>query len=112
MTTETESLEARHLWLAERLDLWVTASVTGSENLASFSTSRVPNVTTDGLLEALSAAGWAIWGFERTRTDGTAPDTPRWYCALDRQSGGVAKAEGYTPHDALCRAARKALEAA
>ena len=114
MTVQTETLEALHRWLAERLPelrrVYQTHAQRADGQPDEHSSYWLPNVTTDGLLEALSQRGWApIWGLERTNTHGTASDTPRWYCALDRQGPGIAKAEAPTPHEALCRAAKQAL---
>lgn len=73
----------------------------------------VPNVTTDGLLEALSEKGWVIRALERTPL--TSVHAGAWYCALDHRHevhAGVVEDYGPTPHDAMCAAAKQALEAA
>ena len=112
MTTETETLSALHLWLAERLEelrapfggtVWSTApewATAGSQ-----SRGWVPNVTTDGLLEAMRVAHMGEVLFDLPGDDET-----EWTIFLNGNSLPTASAT--TPHEALCRAARKALDAA
>lgn len=111
MTTETETLEALHLWLAEKLPkLRESCTCFGRDRGAGAGTHAVcdgrgwvPNVSTDGLFEAMSRLGWM----------GELQGSP--YLAQFRSGGDTAiegHAEGTTPLEALCRAARKALEAA
>ena len=113
MTTETESIEALHLWLATELrELRLPAEewdgVPAEYPDAAVSRGWTPNVTTDALLEALRPLGW-VTHFTTYQT------LPQIICYLTDSLELWAKevsADGDTPHEALCRAARKALEAA
>ena len=119
MTTEVESIEALHLWLAEKLPaLRLTKhsklcpeygrAVKHDHHPITFCRGWVPDVTTDALLEALPRAlesqysGFGIGWCERD--DGVdlalnSDEVPVWVHGADF-------------HEALCRAARKALEGA
>ena len=103
MTTAVESLEALHLWLATELPelrrYSRKASHFNSEGSPQY---WVPNVETDALLEALRAQGWPLgnWAMSESHSTVSVDDG-------DRQRHGQAP----TFHEALCRAARKALEA-
>lgn len=119
MTTETESLEALHLWLAERLPelrFIVTKSGDWGDRIPPSMKDHVargwaPNVTTDALLEALRAQGITEVKFSM------ADQTTTTICSLDAYKAtsfedGVGRTSvAATLHTALCRAARKALEA-
>ena len=108
MTTQApETLEALHLWLATELPelrLYSRHDVTSSG-------SWFPNVSTDALLEALRRQGRSEVKFSM------ATDSTRTVCSIDSflakgfeeaiATSGVAD----TLHEALCRVARKALEA-
>ncbi len=102
VTTAVESLEALHLWLAERLmELRLVAEEADAASVVwsaeEWERGWVPNVTTDGLLEALGGK------FVRIHTlEGIAS------CRVT--VGATYEGRGKTPHEALCRAARKALE--
>ena len=135
MTTETESLEALHLWLATRLlelrrpvnhavpqggpfngqamdfGLLPSGEPDGSrEHCACGERGWQPNVTTDALLEAL----------RQRYVSGETPlsvEIGLGYIAIDVFGDVYEKIrEGWDEerpvHEALCRAARKALEAA
>lgn len=109
MTTKTETLEELHLALAERLPELQLPLLEAYRRPSDYSDAAiergwVPNVTTDGLLEAL---------FKRF------PDAS---LVIERTELSIEKnvvdgdwlVEGLwkgTHHEALCRAALKALEA-
>ena len=133
MTTETESLEALHLWLATELpelrsplgfhlhpdvqtnDLSGTARNMSCEEAGC--PGWQPNVSTDALLEALRDTCDEV-RFRVKRSEGTyRARLCRLIDTLDGPDAApypvvIAQADGETAHEALCRAARKALEAA
>ena len=128
-TTETESIEALHLWLATELselrrqchclgypgqvgygyvtDCWACFRANAHEPKCDCdSRGWVPNVETDALLEAL-----------RARDDQYAEvdfigGSAVWTVSILTRDEKQHLANGATAHEALCRAARKALEAA
>ena len=123
MTTETESLEALHLWLATDLPELRHGLAEAAKTLPTWHEGRyltdeekergwVPNVSTDALLEALRKRGVSEVTFS------LADDSTRTVCSLDSfKAKGFKEAIGRsavaeTLPEALCRAARKALEAA
>ncbi len=122
MTTETESLEALHLWLATELPelrdgLEYLEKVHEDIGGIFFTEAQVergwvPNVTTDALLEALRAHG--VQRVVIFLTDpALGPGNPERTRVLLMQRGSSEPFAGAeTAHEALCRAARKALEAA
>ena len=118
MTTAVESLEALHLWLATELPELRLTLLEAYRPPSDYSDSDiergwVPNVATDTLLEALRERGWKEIGFGfGFRPHATEPDlVPAVRCSLDKGLTEVpTHASGPTPFEALCRAARKALE--
>ena len=127
-TTETESREALHLWLAERLSElqekcrncggfgrgiyhrevflgkpWPIRQPDMHVCPKCFERGWMPNVSTDALLEALARKG-----MERVNLLGGHHWSAEFLDFGEVKGYGA----GATPFEALCRAARKALEAA
>lgn len=117
MTTEIESLEAVHLWIAERLpqlratithvtDESISVSfpdgtmggMTIGDNPVDIARGWVPNVTTDGLLQILEGDYHVHFG-----------QYGHVYLREFGRSVAAAEASGTTPHEALARAAKLAL---
>ena len=119
MTTAVESLEALHLWLAEKLpelrrleggmhlhpDVQLHGRSGTARNMPCEEAGCpgwLTNVTTDALLEALRAQGWHNVVF----TFGSVV-----ICWLDKSPAITHRhSSADTIHEALCRAALKALE--
>ena len=129
MTTETETLEALHLWLAERLNLRRVCpcdpDCTDVETCATCAANHLAvcaqchgrrwlpeGVTTDGLLEALRTQGISrVTIFMTDPKSGPGlPDRTRVHL-LPLRGQVEPWGGGDRFHEALCRAARKALEA-
>ena len=130
MTTETESLESVEMALAERFPSMrqspyaVGAPYRKPDSILA-GRDWVPNVTTDGLLEALWASH-EIRFFHDWHPVYGDPDHPEdwkehpedmyeWVCRLDKNNVAPTPEThfeefGSTAHEALCRAAKKALE--
>ena len=114
MTTQTETLESVHLFLAARLPELQRECPNHDNRGRGFpcfcdqEEGWVPNVTTDGLLEALATKGWrnVTYTFEVAEEK-----VVRVVCFIDKSPGAAYKVgEAPTTFEALCRAARKALE--
>jgi len=123
MTTETESLEALHLWLAERLpELQHRRHSMGCSEYGravkhdhapnDLCSCWVPNVTTDALLEVLSGK----WPLTLAWYPKSAVDEAHWQAIVftvneDGSGHDGPSGNGTTAHEALCRVAKRALEA-
>ena len=97
-TTETESIEALHLWLAEKLRLWrpEEPGYYGKQPM-------VPNVTTDAIDGALMDLGYHV---SRAKVN----DEYRTLYSWPDDSSWSQMAYGTTAHESACLAAKLVLQ--